>query len=228
MAHPPQALLVATQRTSHVNHARMKNKYPRSPCSSERHLTLYSYKYLNPNATVKRMYYPVILALTLIRTSSSLSLPSLPSLISISSNASTLVVQQPTSPNSDEWPAPPFLFRFRQDHPTIIAFEQYGNQVHPAQAAAVMLGLDHIKRTISSQGSPASPFWPRTFGFGIVRLVFNQSTRPQPQPYITIEEAVDVVAALSYLTGMYGPANIVRAEIFSGKILDMWLSLRIS
>ncbi len=91
-----------------------------------------------------------------------------------------------------------------------------------------MLGLDHIKRTISSQGSPASPFWPRTFGFGIVRLVFNQSIRPQPQPYITIEEAVDVVAALSYLTGIYGPANIVRAEIFSGKRLDIWLSLRIS
>jgi len=177
------------------------------------------------------MYYPVILALGLIRTSSGLSLPSLPSLISLSSNASTLVVQRPdnaTSPNSDEWPAPPFLFRFRQDHPTIIAFEQYGNQVHPAQAAAVMLGLDHIERTISSQGSPAAPFWPRTFGFGIVRLVFNESTRPQPLPYITIEEAIDVVAALSYLTGIYGPANIVRAEIFSGKRLDMWLSLRIS
>ncbi len=209
----------------------MKIKYSRSPCSSKRHFASYSYQYLDPCATVKRMYYPVVLALGLIRTSSSLSLPSLPSLISLSSNASTLVVQRPdnaTSPNSDEWPAPPFLFRFRQDHPTIIAFEQYGNEVHPAQAAAVMLGLDHIKRTISSQGSPASPFWPRTFGFGIVRLVFNQSTRPQPQPYITIEEAVDVVAALFYLTGMYGPANIVRAEIFSGKRLDMWLSLRIS
>lgn len=103
--------------------------------------------------------------------------------------------------------------------------KEYGNQVDPALGRAVLLELEQIGRLVAELGSPGDPFWPQPMVWEFVKLSFNRSIRPQPQPYITIGEARDVISALSYLTRLYGPVNIARAEVFSGRRLDMWFSL---
>lgn len=174
-------------------------------------------------------YSATIATLSLIQSSVSLSIPSLPSLLLQTSNISV-----PTnSPNStiksinlDDWPLTPFIFTY--EHDITIAILQYGATVSPLREYNTLSGLQQIERHVRGLDSPDAQFWPQLLVHNFVSLLFTRLIRPQPQPYITIGEAGDVVSALYYLTRMYGPRNIARANIFSGQRLDMRLSLQVA
>jgi len=173
------------------------------------------------------MHFPLYVALGLIGISVTLSISPILSPNTSVSNTSIKKIPPDNAANAnmEDWPRPPFIFRWDQSYSLTLVMKEYGNQVDPALGRAVLLELEQIGRLVSELGSPGDPFWPQPMVWEFVKLSFNRSIRPQPQPYITIAEARDVISALSYLTRLYGPVNIARAEVFSGRRLDMWFSL---